>query len=48
VVRTSIDPSYDSMLVSAAKKFQYQPATIDGMPVKYLKRLTITVTPAAQ
>jgi hypothetical protein len=30
------------------KKFQYQPATIAGKPVKYLKRLTITVSPSAQ
>jgi hypothetical protein len=47
-VRMSIDSSYDQLLISAAKKFQYQPATVDGMPVKYLKRLTITVSPAPQ
>jgi hypothetical protein len=44
-VRMSIDPGYDSLLISAAKKFQYQPAKVDGKPVKYLKRLTITVSP---
>ena len=39
----SIDMSYDSMVMMAAKKWQYQPATLDGKPVKYLKRLTISV-----
>jgi hypothetical protein len=48
VVRMSIDNTYDSLLVAAVKKFQYQPATIDGKPVKYVKRLTITVSPSPQ
>ena len=48
VVRVSIDSNYDSLLLSAVKKFQYQPATLEGKPVKYLKRLTITVSPAPQ
>jgi hypothetical protein len=39
----SIDMSYDGMVIAAAKKWQYQPATLDGKPVKYLKRLTISV-----
>ncbi len=48
VVKTSIDSNYDSLLVAAVKKFQYQPATLEGKPVKYLKRLTITVSPTPQ
>jgi hypothetical protein len=46
----SIDMMYDGMLMNAAKKWQYQPATVDGKPVKYLKRLTISVavTPPQQ
>lgn len=46
----SIDMSYDGMVMNAAKKWQYQPATLDGKPVKYLKRLTISVavTPPQQ
>jgi hypothetical protein len=39
----SIDMSYDGMVISAAKRWQYQPATLEGKPVKYLKRLTISV-----
>jgi hypothetical protein len=46
----SIDMTYDGMVMNAAKKWQYQPATLDGKPVKYMKRLTISVsvTPPAQ
>jgi hypothetical protein len=40
----SIDMSYDGMVISAAKKWQYAPAMLDGKPVKYLKRLTISVS----
>ena len=42
----SIDMSYDAMVVAAAKKWQYQPATLDGKPVKYMKKLTISVASA--
>ena len=42
-MQDGIDPSYDSMVISAAKKWTYQPATLDGKPVKYIKRLTISV-----
>jgi hypothetical protein len=42
----SIDPSYDQMVIGAAKKWTYQPATVDGKPVKYIKRLTISVSVA--
>jgi len=46
----SIDMSYDGMVISAAKKWQYTPAMLDGKPVKYMKRLTISVavTPPQQ
>ena len=40
----SIDMSYDGMVISAAKRWQYTPAMLDGKPVKYLKRLTISVS----
>lgn len=42
-MQAGIDPTYDQMVISAAKKWQYQPATLDGKPVKYIKRLTISV-----
>jgi hypothetical protein len=43
----SIDSTYDSMVVSAAKKWMYKPASVDGKPVKYIKRLTISVSVSA-
>jgi hypothetical protein len=42
-MQVSIDSSYDQMVIAAAKKWSYQPATLDGKPVKYIKRLTISV-----
>jgi hypothetical protein len=42
----SIDPTYDQMVVSSAKRWTYQPAMLDGKPVKYMKRLTISVAVA--
>jgi hypothetical protein len=47
-MQMTIDPSFDSMVVSAAKKWTYQPATLEGKPVKYMKRLTISVAVASQ
>jgi hypothetical protein len=41
-----IDSSYDATVVAAAKKWMYQPATLDGTPVKYIKRLTISLAVA--
>ncbi len=44
MMQVSIEPSFDQMVVAAAKKWLYQPATLDGKPVKYIKRLTISVS----
>ncbi|HSK10879.1 MAG TPA: hypothetical protein VK911_14960, partial [Vicinamibacterales bacterium] len=38
---TPIHPFYDSRLIAAARGWQYRPATRDGVPVKYLKRIAI-------
>lgn len=43
IMQTGIDPNYDQMVTAAAKKWQYKPATLDGKPVKYTKRLVISV-----
>ena len=42
------EPGYDQMVVGAAKKWTYQPAMVDGKPVKFIKRLTISVSVAPQ
>jgi hypothetical protein len=38
-------PQYDPVVVAAAKKWQYQPARVDGVPVKFVKRLQIQLAP---
>ncbi len=40
----SIHPVYDHLLVAAARGWRYRPATRDGEPVAYVKRLTVQVT----
>ena len=42
-----VTSSYDKMVVTAATKWQYQPAMMNGTPVKFRKRIQITVTPPA-
>jgi tetratricopeptide (TPR) repeat protein len=37
--------AYDKMVLSAAKKWQFQPAVMDGAPVKYRKRIQISIQP---
>jgi TonB family protein len=43
VVRESINPKYDAALTDAAKKWTYQPAKVDGKPVKYRKMVKVEV-----
>ena len=43
-----IDPvhiQYDGLLINAAKKWQYQPAMIDGTPVRYNRRIQVNLDP---
>jgi hypothetical protein len=43
VVRESIAPWYDEMLIKEAKLWSYKPATKDGTPVRYRKLMQIVV-----
>lgn len=43
-VRESVHPIYDNILLNAARDWKYQPATLDGQPVKYRKLIQINVT----
>jgi TonB family protein len=42
---SSLDPAYDRAVVAAAKSWEYEPAKVDGAPVKYQKRVQITLVP---
>jgi TonB family protein len=41
----SISPQYDRLALSAARLWQYQPAKVDGVPVKFLKRIQVNLVP---
>ena len=38
-----IDPVYDDRVLSAAKDWVYTPATVDGTPVKFLRRVRVVL-----
>ena len=40
------NPAYDRLALGATKTWQYHPATLDGKPVKYRKRIQITLVPS--
>ena len=40
----SIEPLYNRLLLAAAKSWMYRPARLDGAPVKYRKRIEITLS----
>lgn len=44
VLRSSLHPVYDSMLVNAAKDWKYEPATLNNVPVQFRKILQLTTT----
>jgi TonB family protein len=40
-----LNPQFDRSVLEAAKSWQYRPATVNGTPVKYRKRLQLAVMP---
>lgn len=39
-----IHPVYDALLIAAAKEWRYQPATLNGEPIEFVKRLNVKIT----
>ena len=44
-MRVSMNPQYDRIVTMAARNWQYQPARVDGAPVKFLKRIQVSLVP---
>jgi hypothetical protein len=42
----SISPQYDRLALIAARLWQYQPARVDGVPVKFVKRIQVNLVPS--
>lgn len=43
-LRLSVHPMYDTLVLTAARDWRYQPATVNGRPVRYRKMIQISVT----
>jgi hypothetical protein len=46
LMRVPVNAQYDRMATTAAKTWLYQPATVDGTPVKFVKRINVTLVPS--
>jgi hypothetical protein len=44
-MRVPVNAQYDRMTTTAAKSWQYTPATVDGKRVKFVKRIQVTLVP---
>jgi hypothetical protein len=47
LMRVPMNPQYDKLVLSAAKSWQYLPATFNGTPVKFVKRVQVSLVPNA-
>ena len=44
-LRVGVDPRFDAQLIAAAERWQFKPATVDGVPVRFLKSVQINLAP---
>jgi hypothetical protein len=47
-MRESIQPMYDAEILSKGREWHYQPATLNGTPVKYRKLIQLNVTASSK
>jgi hypothetical protein len=45
VMRQKVSPGYDALAIATAKTWRYRPASVNGVPVKFRKIITITIKP---
>jgi hypothetical protein len=45
MMRVPVNAQYDRLTTAAAKAWQYHPATVDGTPVKFVKRINVALVP---
>jgi protein TonB len=43
----SVHPVYDALLLSAARTWKYEPATVNGKPVRYVKLIEVVLKPTS-
>src|SRR5436190_18643056 len=43
LIKSSVSAKYDELALNAARQWRYRPATLNGMPVKYRKVISVTV-----
>lgn len=46
-LETGINPQYNRTVLAAARDWRYRPATLDGVPVKFRKRVQVSLGPNA-
>lgn len=45
---TAVSAAYDKLVLNAAQRWQYSPATMNGTPVKFRKRVQIQIAPPSR
>jgi len=45
MMRVPVHPAYDVLVVAAARTWQYRPAMLDGVPVRYRKMIQVVLKP---
>jgi TonB family protein len=45
VMRAPLTPQFDKLVLSAAQEWQYEPARVNGVPVKFVKRIQVRIAP---
>jgi TonB family protein len=45
-VRQSVNSAYDNLMVEAARTWKYRPATLNGVPVRFVKSIVVNAEPS--